>query len=235
MGAIYKREFKNYFTSPLGYIFLAFMWIYSAYWFTYVLSFASSQIEYVFANMMSIIVILIPVLTMRLLSEEKKQKTDQLLLTAPVGIVGVVTGKYLAALTVYFISLLPTVLYVLILATFTPPNWNIFLGNFLALFLLGAAMIAIGLFISSLTESQIVAAIGSIAALMALTLVDSIAQVLPSGLSFLSKILTSISVMTRYNDFVSGILDVSHILFFLSVAVAFIFLTIRVLEKKRWS
>lgn len=235
MGAIYKREFKTYFTSPLGYIFLAFMWVFSAFWFTYVLANSSSQIEYMFGNMVTIIILLIPILTMRLMSEEKKQKTDQLLLTAPVSISGVVIGKYLAALTVYFISLVPTILYLFIMATFTTPNWNVFMGNYLALFLVGAAMIAIGLLVSTLTESQIVAAIGTFAILLLLMFVDSIALVLPSSWSFVSKILTGISFMTRYNDFVSGILNVSHILFFLSVAIAFIFLSVRVLEKKRWS
>lgn len=236
MGAVFKREFKTYFTSPLGYLFFAFMWAFSAYFFVVVM--ANSQyvdITYVFGNMFTIVTFLIPLLTMRLMSEDKKLKTDQLLLTSPIGIGGMVIGKYLAAITVFLISMLPNVLYIIIMSTYTVTNWNIFLGNFLGLFLVGIAMIAIGLLISSLTESQIVSAIGTYAILLFVMLFDDVIQLIPADLAFFSTVLGSMSFMSRYSDFVSGILNISHLLFFLSVSVAFLFLTIRVLEKKRWS
>lgn len=235
MGAIFKREFRTYFYSPLGYIFIAIMWLFSAYFFNVVLGNSSTYLQYMFSNMFTILSLLVPVLTMRLMSEDKKLKTDQLLLTAPVNITGVVVGKYLAACLVYVISISSTILFGIVMATFTTPDWNVFLGNFLALFLLGAALIAIGLFVSSLTENQMVAAIVTYAIFLFITLLDTIADSLPSGLSFLGTALTQLSFMNRYNDFVSGILNVSHIIFFISIIVAFNFLTIRILEKKRWS
>lgn len=249
MGAIFKREFKAYFSSPLGYIFLAVMYLFSGSFFSYLLSQASSQIEYVFGQMFTIVMIVIPILTMRLMSEDKKIKTDQLLLTSPVNVSGIVMGKYLAAFTMYLIGIASTLVYVVVLATFTTPDWNIFLGNFLSIALLGAALIAIGLLISSLTESQMVAALVTFGIMLAIMSFDVFAQAIPTTfqstafyipvLEFLAKclksILTGLSFISRYNDFISGVLDVSHIIFFLSLTAGFLFLTVRVLERKRWS
>ena len=235
MGAVFKRELKTYFHSPLGYIFLAIMFCFSAYAFVYMLSANVAMIQIVFSYMLSIVSMVIPLLTMRLMSEDKKLKTDQLLLTASVNISGVVMGKYLAAFVMFLIGMLPMILYVLILAGFTMPDWNIFLGNFLALALLGGSMIAIGLLISSLTESQVVSAIVTFVVMMLITMLDSIAMQVPAGLGFVAQILTSISFMSRYDNLCAGLLDFSYIFFFLSVMVIFVFLTIRVLEKKRWS
>lgn len=235
MTGIFKREFKSYFYSPLGYIFIAVMWCFSAMFFVEVLSYRSTQIEYVFGNMFTIIIFVVPLLTMRLMSEDKKLKTDQLLLTAPLNISGVVIGKYLAACLMFLIGILPTVLYEIIMATFTTPDWNVFLGNFLAIFLLGAALAAIGLFISTLTETQMVAAIITFAIMMVIWSFDTLATQLPAMLSFLAPVLTQLSFYSRYNDFISGILNISHVLFFFSVIVIFNFLSIRILEKKRWS
>lgn len=235
MSAIFKRELKAYFTSPLGYIFVGVVFALSAYYFWYVLSLQYNYIEYVFSSMFTVVTMIIPLLTMRLLSEEKKLKTDQLLFTAPVNITGVVLGKYLAALVVYIIGISCTILFQIVLAVYAVPDWNIFLGNYLALLLVGAAFVAVGLFISALTENQIVAAIGTFAVVLLVWMFDMIASVLPAELGFLATVLNALSFSTRYNDFVSGLLDLSHILFFLSFAAAFIFLTVRVLEKKRWS
>ncbi len=235
MSAIFKRELKAYFSSPLGYIFLAVIYALSGYYFFYILANQANYIQYVFSSMFTVVMMIIPLLTMRLMSEDKKLKTDQLLLTSPVNITGIVVGKYLAAFVVYIIGVSCTLLFQIVLATFSAPDWNIFLGNYLALALVGAALIAIGIFISALTENQIVAAIGTFAITLFIWMFDTLASALPTGVSFLATILNALSFSTRYNDFVSGILDLSHILFFLSFAVVFLFLTIRVLEKKRWS
>jgi ABC-2 type transport system permease protein len=233
MWAIYKRELKTYFNSAIGYIYLAVMFVLGGYEFYIVFSNGSSEITYVFSFICNVAMYTIPLLTMRLMSEDKKLKTDQLLLTAPVSISGVIFGKFLAALTLYFIAMLQFIAYILVLSRFATPDWNVFLGNFLGLFLLGAALIAIGLFISSLTENQVIAAIGCLAITILLSLFDTLASVMPND--FLANIFTELSVTSRYDDFVSGILDVSHILFFVSVCAVFIFLSIRALEKKRWS
>lgn len=235
MSAIFKREFRAYFQSPIGYVFIAIIFAFSGFFYTYMLSASSSYIQLVFSMMFSIIMMIIPFLTMRLLSEDKKLKTDQLLFTSPSSIGGVVWGKYFAALCVYLIGILITVVYMLILATFTTPNWNIFLGNFFGILLFGAAVISIGLFVSSLTESQMIAAIISYAVIMLISFFDTIAAAIPSSFSFVANILRELSFSTRYQDLVSGILDVSHLLFFLSIILVFNFLTVRVIEKKRWS
>lgn len=235
MGAIFKRELRAYFSAPLGYIFIGVVFALSGYYFWYVLSLQYNYIEYVFSSMFTVVTMIIPLLTMRLLSEEKKLKTDQLLFTAPVNLTDVVLGKYLAALVVYTIGISCTILFQIILAVYAVPDWNIFLGNYLALLLVGAAFIAVGLFISALTENQIVAAIGTLAVVLLVWMFDMIASVLPTELGFLATALNALSFSTRYNDFVSGLLDLSHILFFLSFAAAFLFLTVRMLERKRWS
>jgi len=235
MTAIFKREIKAYFTSPLGYIFLAMFYFIGGLFFSQLLNQNSSAIEAVFGNMIIIVIIVIPILTMRLLSEEKRQKTDQLLMTSPVNISGIVIGKYLAAFVMYLIGLFSTVLYILVIGSFVKPNWNIFLGNFLGLALVGAALIAIGLFVSSLTENQMVAAILSFGIMMFIFLFDLVKTSVPTDMKFLNKLIDYLSITNRYNDFTSGILNVSHIIFFVSFAIVFNFLTIRMLERKRWS
>ncbi len=235
MGAIFRRELKAYFSSPLGYIFLGVIYAISGFYFWYILANQANYIQYVFSNMFTIVLMVVPLLTMRLMSEDKKLKTDQLLLTAPVNITSVVLGKYFAALVVYIIGVSSTIIFQIVLATFATPDWNVFLGNYLAIVLIGAALISIGILISSLTENQIIAAIGTLAISLFIWLLDSIASALPAGFEWISSIFSSLSFMTRYNDFVSGILNVSHILFFVSFAAVFLFLTIRALEKKRWS
>lgn len=235
MGAIFKREFKAYFASPLGYVFLALMFLFGGYYFWYVLAQSSTMLKYVFSALVNMVITFIPMLTMRLMSEDKKLKTDQLLLTAPVSTTGLIIGKYLAATLMYAISIAPTILYAIIMATFGTVNWQEFVGNFLALFLLGASLLAIGLFISSLTESQMIAAVATFATMMLILMFDSIASSLPAAFSFVSGIFSALSFTSRYGDLVSGLLNLSHVLFFVSIIVAFNFLTVRILERKRWS
>lgn len=233
MLAIFKREIRAYFSSPLGYIFLAVIYCFGGQFFSTMLVNSSSNIAYVFARLLEVVMIIIPILTMRLMSEDKKLKTDQLLLTSPVNVGSIILGKYFAALTMFVIGILSTIVYVVILSTFTVPNWSIFFGNLLAILLLGAALIAIGLFISSLTENQMISAILSFAIMMVLWMFDTFAAQVT--VPFLGKMLSSLSFTSRYQDLISGIFDVSHILFFLSVAVIFNFLSARMLERKRWS
>ena len=235
MGAIFRRELKAYFSSPLGYIFLGVIYAISGFYFWYVLYSQANYTQYVFSNMFTIVLMGVPLLTMRLMSEDKKLKTDQLLLTAPVNITSVVLGKYFAAFVVYLLGVSSTIVYQIVLATFAAPDWNVFLGNYIAIALIGAALISIGILISSLTENQIIAAIGTLAISLFIWLLDSIAMALPAGFEWIGTVLGSLSFMTRYNDFVSGILNVSHILFFVSFAAVFLFFTVRALEKKRWS
>ena len=188
----------------------------------------------VFTSLFLIVVILIPVLTMRLFSEEKKQKTEQGLLTAPVSIGGIVLGKYFAALTMYTFGIVILFLYALILSFFGAVAWGIVVSNVLALFLLGAAFIAVTLFISSLTENQVVAAVLGIIALFVLYMLDVLAQ-FAEKLPVIPTVLNALSFYTRYYDFTVGLFDPASVLFYISTAVIFNFFTVRVFEKRRWS
>ena len=234
MTAIYKREMHSYLTSPVGYVFLAVFFTISGYYF-----FATSlvgnttDLSYVFSNLFSIVIFLIPILTMRLLSEERKQKTEQALFTAPVSFTKIVLGKFSACLTIYLIGMSVTILYYLTLCAFRTPDFPVFVTNFLGLLLLGAALCAIGIYISSLTESQVIAAVGSLAVGLILLFANSFTPVIAN--ETLSSIMDDLSFYQHYLDFTRGRLNFSDIGFYLSVTVLFLFLTVRHLERRRIS
>ena len=234
MFAIFRRELRSYFTSPIAYIYIAvFYALASFYFFGTALLSNSTNLSYVFSYLFTISMFLIPILTMRLLSEDKKYKTDQALLTAPISLLSLVLGKYLAALFVYFIGIAITLVFGVIIAAFTPPDWAVIFGHFIGLLLLGAALIAIGTFIASLTENQVIAAVGGFAVGFALMLVEALTSVVQSPL--LQSIISGISFTSRYQSFTVGVLNFADVIFFLSVCVVFIFFTVRVFEKRRWS
>lgn len=234
MTAIIRRELNAYFSSPIGYIYLAVFYVFAGFYFAFSSLFSqSADLTPVFSSLFTIVLFLIPILTMRLLSEDQKNRTDQALLTAPISLTGLVMGKFLAALLVFIMGLAVTLVYALIIAVYTPPNWAGIFANFFALLLLGAALIAIGMFISSLTENQVIAATGGFAAGLGLIIVDALGSVVQNP--FLSKVITGLSFFNRYSDFTSGLFDFSNVLFFASVCAIFIFFTIRVLEKRRWA
>ena len=234
MGAIFRREIGAYFTSSIAYIFLAVFWIFSGYFFwASCLYPGTSDMSGLFQSMFLICVFLIPILTMRLFSEEKKQKTEQGLLTAPVSLGEIVFGKYFAALVLYTIALLMPFVYALILSSFGMVEWGIVFANFLALFLLGAAFIAVGTLISALTENQIAAAVLSFVALMALYMIDVINSYIT--ISFVNNILEKLSFYRKYYAITCGLFNVSTIVFYVSVALIFNYFTIRVFERRRWS
>lgn len=234
MFAIMRRELNSYFSSAIGYIFLAVFYLFAGYFFFFanVMS-GTADMTNTFASLFSIILFIVPILTMRLMSEDKKLKTDQLLLTAPVSIPGLVIGKLLAALVIYTIGVAITLVEAFVIGVFVSPDWAIIIANFFGLLFMGAAALALGMFISSLTENQVIAAIGGLAAMILIQSVDMIASVIP--VSFLSSFVAGCSFYTRYNDFTVGVLNFSNIVFFLSFAAVFVFLTVRVLEKRRWS
>ena len=234
MGAIYRREIGAFFTSGIAYVFLAVFYIFSAYFFSInTLAVGSTNMAGMFANLFLVIIFLIPILTMRLFSEEKKQKTEQGLLTAPVSLTAIVLGKYFAALTLFTIGISVVFIYGLILSLFGTVAWLTLLSNFLALLLLGSAFCAVGVFISSLTENQVVAAVGGFVCLMLLYMIDVIASSV--GVTWLQDFLYDMSFYSRYYEFTCGIFNLSSVLFYISCAVLFNFFTVRVFEKRRWS
>lgn len=234
MFAIYKRELNAFFTSPIAYVVYAVATFFGGMFFMgCVLLADTSNMTYVFMNMTTVVIILIPIITMKLFSEEKNKKTEQGLLTAPVNLFQIVMGKYLAATTVYAILMVIFVIYGIIISFFVTPSWSIIISNIIGLLLFGMALISIGTFISTLTESQIVAAIISIGAGLLISYLNTLASSI--GVEFIQNIVSAISFTTPYQNFVAGIVKLSDVVFFLSVPVLFIFFTIRVLERRRWN
>lgn len=234
MFAIFKRELKAYFTSPLGYVFLAIFYAFSGlFFYIFSLSVGSTDISSVFLMMFIVLMVFVPLLTMRLLSEDKKQKTDQLILTAPVSLLSIVMGKFLAAYAIFAIGVAVMPVYGFVMSTFATVSWLPIWGNTVGLLLLGGIFVSIGLFISSLTENQMIAAIGGFFINLMILLMNTLKSALPNG--FLQDVLSSISVYSRYSEITNGIFSLSSPIFFVSVIFIFLFLTVRVLEKRRWA
>ncbi|MBQ7981245.1 MAG: ABC transporter permease subunit [Oscillospiraceae bacterium] len=234
MGAIFRRELLAYFTTPIGYIFLALFYAGSGLFFNMTaLSSGSADMAYIFTLLIYVLLVVIPILTMRTLSEEKNQKTDQCLLTAPVSLGGLVMGKFLAAFLIFTLAVSITVVYAVVVSAFAQPDWTVVIGNIVGFLLLGSAFISIGIFVSSLTENQIVSAIISFAAMLLCYLLSAIAQLVP--VQWLSEIISNLSFVDRYTGFTYGLFDLSNVLFFISATAVFLYLTVRVLEKRRWS
>jgi len=233
MIAILRRELAAYFYSPIGYIYLMVFFVLSGFFFTMgTLLSQRADITPVFSNMYMFVLFLIPVLTMRLLSEDKKNKTDQALLTAPISLFGLVMGKFLAAVMVFIMGHSITIVYGVIVNVFTPPNWAIIWGNYIALLLLGMALISIGMFISALTENQVIAAVLGFMASLLLLLIDSLSTFFQNPL--IQQALHAISFQRNFSAFPSGIFNFANVFFFICVTAIFVFLTVRVLEKRRW-
>ncbi len=234
MKAIYKRELSACFRSPTGYVFCAIYLFFSAMYFNSVLSTGqSSEFPQIYYGMLNIVLLMLPLLTMRLFSEERKYKTDQVLLTSPINITPLVMGKFLSSLTVYVGCTVFTLIYAVVFSFFVTPSWSLIAGNILGAILFGAAFISVGMFISSMTESQFVAAMGSFSIATVFIILDVIPLVTDN--EFIVSLVNSISFVGRYTPFTNGILDISSIIFFLSISAVFVFLTVRVLEKRRWS
>lgn len=236
MTAIYKREMRSYFTSPVGYIFVALFLAVSAFIFMdcTVQAGENSNVAAYFMYILYIFIIIIPLITMKLLSEERKMRTDQLILTSPVSLFGMVLAKFLAAFTLFGGTfVLSSVIYYIPLAKYGTPNAANYICSSLAILLAGAAFIAIGVFISSLTENQFIAALGTIAAIILLINISLLNDYI--NIEFLRVILSAISFSARSERFASGILDYSSLVYFSSVTALFLFLTVRAFEKRRWS
>ena len=233
MGAIFRRDLLGYFTSPVGYIFLGVFYAVSGFFFySSSISAGSTDLSQLFIMLYFALLVLVPILTMRSFSEEKKQKTEQCILTAPVSLGGIVLGKFLSAFVVYLIGISCTAVYAVTVSFFASPDWNVVLGNITGLVLLSASFVALGILVSSLTENHMVAAILSMVLILALYVLQVIANYV--SIEWIATALTSIAFSSRYQTFTAGILDFSNVLFFVSATVVFLFLTVRVLEKRRW-
>lgn len=234
MIAVFKRELHAYFTGPIAYIFCAMYLLVTNICFYYMnVASYSSNITTIFLIAIITLMILVPLMTMRLWSEEKRQRTDQLLLTAPVSTTDIVMGKFFSALAVLAVGILLTLVQPLIVVMHGTPQVGMIVGNYVALFLAASAYIAISMFFSSLTKSQLVAALCSILALVLFLLMDMFAASIQ--ISWISNVLTFMSIVSRYANLLSGVFSLSDIFYFVSLTGLFLFLTSRVIEKQRWS
>lgn len=237
MTAIIKREISSYFTTPLGYVFLGVFFAFSGlFLWMNCLSSGNADMAGVFTLMFFIILIIIPVLTMRTFAEERRQNADRLTLSSPVSLFGIVLGKFLAAFFVYFCAALVMLIYAVFLAAAVGKsgsefNWAAFWGNFAAMLLIGAVFTAIDIFISSLTDNQMIAALGSIGANIAVCSFDIVSGYV-SDENF-KKVIDFLSVFGKYSEFTGGIFSLASVVFFLSLTGMFIFLAARVLERRR--
>ena len=233
MNAIRKRDLQGFFRSPLGYVYIgAFLAVMNLYFFATCVLSSSSDVSSVFSNMLIVFLFLMPILTMRLFSEDYKQGTDRLLLTAPISVWAIVGGKFLAAIGVLLRALLGTVPWLLIILLFGTPSWSAMLGCYIAVLCAAAIFAAMGMFLSSLTESQLIAAVLSFALFLGLYVVDMLSYSMGTD-SLLGSILNWFSIFTRYDTFMSGQFSLGNLIYFLSLTGLFLYLTARVLERRR--
>ena len=234
MVAILKRELSSYFNSAVAYVVMAVYFLFSGLFFSMIcIENDTSNLAYVFGNMFIIILFIIPIITMKSFSEEKRQRTDQALLTSPTSLFEIVMGKFLGAFILFAIISLIFVVYALVISFFTAPDWAVVLCTFVGLLLLGAALIAINVFISVLTESMIISAVAGMGVGLLIYMLSNLSNYIT--IDWISTIVNKIDFLTYYTNFTYGILSIVDIVFFLTLTGLFIFFTVRVLEKRRWS
>lgn len=233
LGTIWQREVGGYFRSPIAYVIIAAFLLLSGYFFSIILfATQAAAIDLLLGNLAVIFLFLAPALTMRTLAEERRLGTDEFLFTAPLTISEIVLGKYLAVLTVYAVMLGITGLYPIILAALGHPDPGPIFTGYLGLLLLGAAYLSVGLFASSLTENQVVAGVIGFALLLFLWLLDWVSDAVGGAWG---RVVSAISLLDRFTDFQRGIIDSANLLFYVSLIFLFLFLTIRTVDKRRWS
>lgn len=287
MIAVYRKEIRSYLTSMIGYVFVAFMLAVIGIYFSFTnLNLSSPRFETVLQNVQFLFIVFVPILTMRVLAEERKQKTDQLLLTLPLAVSDIVLGKYLALVTLYAVPMAVVCIYPLILSQYGTVNMAVAYLSILGFFLLGCANMAIGLFFSSLTDNPVIAAVMSFGLLLICFLMDSVSGMVPNTAiaSFISftvlvlllgaviynmirnvKVAAAVSLALeavpaivyavrapllegafprflsvfymngRLTSFFDGILDISGIVYYVSIAAVALFLAIQTIVKRRWN
>ena len=253
--AIFTREMRSYFSSPVAYAVLAAFLFLTGLLYDQLLD-SFLQFQYVLAQQAQrgqptpppnvndfvvrsylqffvqiVPIAFLPLITMRLFPEEKRQGTMELLLTAPVTDVQIVLGKYLAALGFYVVMLMASFVHMVFVFVWGAPDLGPLLAGYLGLFLIGAAFLSLGLFISSLTESQIVAGVITFALSSLLYMVGFSSSLVGESLG---RVLSYLSIVTHYQDFGKGVIDTKDVLYFVSLSVLGVFLTVRSVESLRW-
>ena len=294
MIAILKRELRAYFTTPIGCLYMGLFLLITGLFFTFSNLFSQSSYYSSFlGNVLFVYLFAIPLLTMRLFSEEKRQRTDQLLLTSPISIVEIVCGKFLAALTLYALTLVVTIFYAILISIYGDLIVWETVGSYIGFLFLGSSYIAVGVFVSASTENQLTAGLVTFFSLLVIWLIDPIAQLVPSDAfagvisagvlalivvlflffntrnwfivlvtavvaaaailflyffvegyyykfrgifsGFLQNFLGWFSLNRRYQNFTLGLLKFDSLLYYVSFSGLFLFMTVRLIEKRRWN
>ena len=233
MTAIFKREFKGYFRTPIGYIVLAAYYLFLGIYFSLIYSYGSPDISSLLLAMSVVVTFTVPIITMRLMSEDRRQKVDQVLLTSPVSLTGIVLGKFFAALLVYIIGFAPSVIFEIIVASYVSVNVLSFIYALFGMILLGAALISIGMLISSLTESPVISAILTLVVNILVLYMSSFSSMI--NISWISNIIKKAAFISAVDSFGNNVFSIPDIVYFLSITAAFLFLCVRSLEKRRWA
>lgn len=234
MLAIYKKEMRTYFTTPVGYVFIAVFLAVSGFIFAFsTFQSQTSDVSGYFQLMIFGYIVIVPLLTMRSFSEERRTRTEQLLMTSPVSIPSMIFAKFLAAFTMFAGTVLVSCLYYLPLFSYGEPNVGKAVGCLIAMLLIGMCFIAVGIFVSTLTESTVTASIGTMAILIGFVAAAIFNNLIDSY--FIRSILNWISVYSRYVNFTYGIFDISATVYYLSITAIFLFLSIRVYERRRYA
>ncbi len=231
--AIMKKELQSFFYSPVAYIvFASFLMIVGYLFWVILISSRMASLEPMLYNAAFILLLASPVLTMRLVSEEKKSRTIELLLTSPISPAEIIAGKFLACFTLYLVLILLTVQYPMVLSAYsTEFDMGPVYSGYIGLILLGAAFISMGLFASTLTENQIIAAMVSFGGLVLFWIFGWAKNVFDNAFG---QILGNLSIFDRYAEFLRGIVDSGNVIFFVVFTLTWLFLATRVLESDRW-
>jgi ABC-2 type transport system permease protein len=262
MWSIWKREVRYYFSHPAAYIMIAVFLVITDLAFLYIFNYYTMQssqmgvysaqlpydftpnwiIKSLFDFLGTVILIMLPFITMRLLAEEKRQRTDELLYTSPIRISDIVVGKFMAALTLLAAMLLLTIYMPIFIWRNAELGWLQVMTGYLGLFLMGAGFIAIGLFISSLTESQVVAGLVTFGVFLAVWLLSGMGEITGRLLDFIAPSISRsfeeglkyLSLNDHLNPFLDGVLDTRDLIFYSSTVLLGLFLSHRVIESSRW-
>lgn len=236
MLAVYKRELQGYFYTPLGYVFMGvFLLLAGIFFLSANLLSMNANLGLMFDSMSYLFMLIMPLLTMRLLSEEKRSRTDQLLLTSPLPVGAIVAGKYLAALSVLATTMLSTFPLVIILFAYGAPHAPLIASGYLGFFLLGASYVAVGLLMSAITESQLTAAVATFGANLLIQFLESVGPSLDVPLMpWLPSAIGWLSLYDRYYAFTEGLVSIGDPVYLISFSLVLVFLTERVIDRRRW-
>jgi ABC-2 type transport system permease protein len=246
---VMKRELKSYFYSPIAYVVITIFLILSGYFFFAMMAAFSrySQASFqnptanvnitemivrpLFGNITFILLLILPILTMRLFAEEKKTGTFELITTYPIKDIELILGKLFACSGVFLVMLLFTFLYPFFMISYSQPDIGVLATAYLGIFLMGTAFIAMGAFISSLTENQIVAAVMTFGLLLLFWVLGWVSSISEGQIG---EVLSQLSLLTHYDSFAKGVIDLSDVIYYLSFIAFSVFLTLRSLESKKW-